>query len=65
MFSTIFLARRNMRAHLGRTFLTLLGIILGVAVVLAIQVTNQTTLELIARRLRSHHRSGQSADCAD
>ena len=45
MFSAIFLARRNMRGRRGRTLLTLLGIVLGVAVVLAIQITNQTTLD--------------------
>jgi putative ABC transport system permease protein len=44
-FVSAFLARRDLRAHRGRTLLTLLGIILGVAVVLAIQVTNQTTLD--------------------
>src|SRR5512135_2710614 len=42
-----FLARRNMRSRPGRTLLTLLGIVLGVAVVLAIQVTNQSTLDSI------------------
>jgi ABC-type lipoprotein release transport system permease subunit len=40
-----FLARRNLRSRRGRTLLTLLGIVLGVAVVLAIQVTNQSTLD--------------------
>ena len=45
MISTIFLARRDLSAHRGRTLLTLMGITLGVAVVLAIQVTNQTTLD--------------------
>jgi len=49
VYSAIFLARRNMRARRGRTLLTLLGIILGVAVVLAIQVTNQTTLDSLRR----------------
>jgi putative ABC transport system permease protein len=49
MVSAIFLARRNLRAHRGRTFLTLLGIILGVAVVLAIQITNQTTLDSLRK----------------
>jgi putative ABC transport system permease protein len=39
------LALRNIRTRPGRTLLTLLGIVLGVAVVLAIQVTNQSTLE--------------------
>jgi putative ABC transport system permease protein len=38
-----------MRTRLGRTGLTLLGIILGVAVVLAIQITNQSTLASINR----------------
>ena len=41
----LFLARRNMRSRRGRTLLTLLGIVLGVAVVLAIQITNQSTLD--------------------
>ncbi|MBN1667567.1 MAG: ABC transporter permease, partial [Anaerolineales bacterium] len=41
------LALRNMRTRLGRTLLTLLGIVLGVAVVLAIQITNQSTLDSI------------------
>jgi len=49
MPTTIFLALRNLRAHRGRTFLTLLGIILGVAVVLAIQITNQTTLDSLRK----------------
>jgi putative ABC transport system permease protein len=49
VYSAIFLARRNMRARRGRTLLTLLGIILGVAVVLAIQITNQTTLDSLRR----------------
>ncbi len=40
-------ALRNMRARLGRTLLTALGISLGVAVVLAIQVTNTSTLDTI------------------
>jgi putative ABC transport system permease protein len=47
--SPIFLARRNMRSRPGRTLLTLLGIVLGVAVVLAIQITNQTTLDSLRR----------------
>lgn len=38
-----------MRSHRGRTVLTLMGIILGVAVVLAIQITNQTTLDSLRR----------------
>ncbi|MEK6221376.1 MAG: ABC transporter permease, partial [Chloroflexota bacterium] len=43
----ISLALRNMRMRLGRTLLTSLGISLGVAVVLAIQITNQSTLDSI------------------
>ncbi|MBM3143856.1 MAG: ABC transporter permease [Chloroflexi bacterium] len=42
-----FLALRNMRTRIGRTLLTLMGIVLGVAVVLAIQITNQSTLDSI------------------
>lgn len=45
MLAALFLARRNLSAHRIRTVLTLLGIVLGVAVVLATQVTNQTTLD--------------------
>ena len=45
LLTPFFLARRNLRARRGRTLLTLLGIVLGVAVVLAIQVTNQSTLD--------------------
>ena len=45
MHSPFFLARRSMRSRPGRTLLTLLGIVLGVAVVLAIQVTNPTTID--------------------
>jgi putative ABC transport system permease protein len=41
------LAIRNMRARMGRTLLTSVGISLGVAVVLAIQITNQSTLDSI------------------
>lgn len=48
-FAPFFLALRNMRTRPGRTFLTLVGIILGVAVVLAVQVTNQSTLDSIRR----------------
>ena len=43
----ISLALRNMRMRLGRTMLTSLGISLGVAVVLAIQITNKSTLDSI------------------
>lgn len=46
-FAPFFLALRNMRTRRGRTFLTFLGIVLGVAVVLAIQVTNESTLASI------------------
>ncbi|MBN1147055.1 MAG: ABC transporter permease [Anaerolineales bacterium] len=49
LFTPFFLARRNMRSRRGRTLLTLLGITLGVAVVLAIRVTNQTTLDSLRR----------------
>lgn len=41
------LALRNMRTRLWRTALTTIGIVLGVAVVLAIQITNDSTLESI------------------
>lgn len=47
MSTPFFLAQRNMRTRWGRTLLTLLGIVLGVAVVLAIQMTNQSTLDSI------------------
>lgn len=40
-----FLTLRNLKTRKGRTALTLLGIVLGVAVVLAIQITNQTTID--------------------
>ena len=43
----ISLALRNMGKHLGRTFLTFFGIVLGVAVVFAIQITNASTLASI------------------
>ncbi len=45
LLTPLFLARRNLRARRWRTLLTLLGIVLGVAVVLAIQVTNESTLD--------------------
>ena len=48
-FAPFTLAFRNMRTRLGRTLLTLTGIVLGVAVVLAIQVTNRSTLDSIRR----------------
>ena len=46
-FTPFSLAWRNMRSRRGRTLLTLLGIILGVAVVLAIRITNESTLASI------------------
>ena len=46
-FTPFFLAQRNMRTRWGRALLTLMGIVLGVAVVLAIQMTNQSTLDSI------------------
>ena len=44
-----FLALRNIRTRRWRTGLTVLGIVLGVGVVLAIQVTNQSTLDSLRR----------------
>ncbi|NOZ05452.1 MAG: ABC transporter permease [Chloroflexi bacterium] len=41
------LAWRNLRARLTRTMLTAIGIVLGVAVILAIDITNHTTLASI------------------
>ena len=41
------LAFRNMRARLVRTLLTTAGIVLGVAVILAVAITNQSTLAAI------------------
>jgi putative ABC transport system permease protein len=41
------LALRNLAARKTRTLLTMLGIVLGVAVILAINVTNQSTLSSI------------------
>jgi len=38
VFSAIFLARRNMRGRRGRTLLTLLGIVLGVAQTIGAQL---------------------------
>lgn len=43
----LILALRNMRARLWRTLLTCAGIVLGVAVILAIAVTNDSTLKSI------------------
>jgi len=42
-----FLAVRNMRARWMRTLLTCAGIVLGVAVILAISITNDSTLQSI------------------
>lgn len=41
------LTLRNLRARLTRTLLTTLGIVLGVAVILAIDITNETTFASI------------------
>lgn len=41
------LALRNLRARLTRTLLTTLGIVIGVAVILAIEITNATTFASI------------------
>ncbi len=46
-FTPFILALRNMRARLWRTLLTCLGIVLGVAVILAISITNDSTLKSI------------------
>jgi len=46
-FTPVILSLRNMRARLQRTALTCLGIVLGVAVILAIDVTNDSTLKSI------------------
>jgi putative ABC transport system permease protein len=46
-FTPFFLALRNMDSRRWRTALTLMGIVLGVAVVLAIRITNQSTLDSI------------------
>jgi len=47
-FTAFFMALRNMRSRLTRSFLTVLGISLGVAVVLAIDITNESTLNSLA-----------------
>ncbi len=47
MFRTAFLALRALRARPFRTLLTLFGIVLGVAVILSINVTNVSTLAAI------------------
>ncbi|MFQ6015348.1 MAG: ABC transporter permease [Anaerolineae bacterium] len=41
------LAFRNLRVRFIRTLLTIMGIVLGVAVILAISITNQSTLDSI------------------
>ncbi|MCA9932491.1 MAG: ABC transporter permease [Anaerolineales bacterium] len=46
--SPLVLVFRNMRARWGRTALTLLGIIVGVAAMVAVQATNQSTLAAIS-----------------
>ncbi len=46
-FTPLVLSLRNMRARWMRTALTCLGIVLGVAVILAISVTNASTLNSI------------------
>ena len=45
------LGLHNLRNRLGRTLLTTLGVILGVAVVLAVDITNQSTLASIHQTL--------------
>jgi len=47
MTSFYLLAWRNLRTRLTRTLLTAAGIVLGVAVILAIDITNRTTLASI------------------
>jgi putative ABC transport system permease protein len=46
-FAPLSLALRNMRSRRWRTLLTVSGIILGVSVVLAVNITNQSTLDAI------------------
>ena len=41
------LALRSLRVRLSRTILTTLGVVLGVAVIMAVQITNLSTLESI------------------
>ena len=43
---------RSLRARASRTLLTTLGVVLGVAVILAISITNRSTLDSIARVFR-------------
>jgi len=47
MSSPLVLASRSLRARPARTLLTVFGVVLGVAVILAISVTNLSTLESI------------------
>lgn len=47
MFRTLMHVLRNLRARPSRTFLTTFGIVLGVAVILAISITNLSTLDSI------------------
>jgi putative ABC transport system permease protein len=49
LFSFIRFAFRNLLSRRSRTLLTILGIVLGVAVVLAIAITNESTLASIRR----------------
>lgn len=49
----LFMALRNMRTRLWRTGLTIMGIALGVAVVLAVRVTNAGTLDSIEKMFTS------------
>jgi putative ABC transport system permease protein len=41
------LALRSLRVRLSRTLLTTLGVVLGVAVIMAVQITNRSTLQSI------------------
>lgn len=47
--SPLILAARNLRARWMRTILTALGIVIGVAAMVAVNVTNNSTLEAIER----------------
>jgi hypothetical protein len=47
--SIVRLAFRNMWSRKSRTLLTVTGIVLGVAVVLAIDITNESTLASVRR----------------
>ncbi len=49
----LFLSLRNMRTRLWRTLLTMFGIALGVAVVLAVRVTNAGTLQSLENMFTS------------